>query len=159
MTPDRKTAPLWLPLLLLLLAVLSAGFWLARKPLSQPEDVRWRFPDFATDAPVVSLESCTTIEEAMLFKVMGVISNCTRQSVAYPIAHVAFLDEKGQVLDQSQTPTSPEILKTNQVARFVLVTQPDERIRSIGVSLLDTGGQPLAADYTCGGIPRGFVQP
>lgn len=138
-------------------AMAGWGIW---KSDDAPRTTAWVFPSNAP-APdaVADLRSCATIEEAMLFKVMGTVQNLSPRPLRYPIAHVAFLDAHGQALDRSQGCVIPEVLEPQDIGRFVLVTRPDPRIAAAAVTLADPAGHPLPAEYSLRDPPLGFVHP
>jgi len=151
---------LLLPLILLLVAsaaLASAWKWGVRG--GRPP-VRILFPEQdSSSAPAASLRSCVSIEEAMLFKVMGVVSNCSSRPLRYPMAEVEFFDREGGRLDASRGIVMPEVLKAHEKGRFVLVTRADSRLAEVFVRLVDAEGCSLPADYSLGDPPQGFVQP
>ncbi len=160
MKPIRRTASTAMTAVLLLAAAAAlAGWGVARIP-ARPPEIAFVFPASApAESAVVRLRSCTTIEEAMLFKVMGVVENLASGPLVYPVAHVEFRDANGLVLDRSQGCVVPEVLESRRDGRFVLVTSPDPRIAAISVTLAGADGLPLPADYARGDLPQGFVLP
>lgn len=95
----------------------------------------------------------------MLFKVMGVVRNLSAEPLRYPTARVAFLDDQGNVLDQTQGLIVPEVLESRRDGRFVLVTRPDPRIAAVALNLADAEGMPLPTDYSLRDPAMGFVHP
>ena len=155
-TPAAVVVPA--ALLIVALAALTGGWkW---GPAARPRAVDFVFPESsAASEAVASLRSCATIEEAMLFKVMGVVRNRSTGPLRYPMAQASFLDEQGNVLDRSQGCVVPEVLESQHDGRFVLVTRPDPRIAAVAVALADPDGQPLSATYAPRDPAQGFVQP
>ena len=154
----RRTATV--PAALGLLAAAALTGWSIWKCDARPRPVAFAFPENAP-APlaVADLRSCSTIEEAMLFKVMGTIQNLSPRSLRYPTVQVAFLDARGQTLDHSQGCVIPEVLEPQDIGRFVLVTRPDPRIATAAITLADPAGRPLPAEYSLRDPPLGFVHP
>ena len=145
-----------------LLVVAAAAFagWCRWRTGEQPRQVGFSFPESAPASEALAdLRACATIEEAMLFKVMGVVRNLSKTPLRYATAQVAFLDERGIVLDQSQGLVVPEVLESRRDGRFVLVTRPDPRIAAVAVRLTDAEGTLLPTDYSLREPARGFVHP
>ncbi len=145
---------------LFIVAVLALVAWWGRGTVEESRKVRLNFPENMSSSAVdVHLLSCTTIEEAMLFKVMGVVSNCSSEPLRYSTAQAVFLDDQGNPLDSSRGCVVPEVLESQTCGRFVLVTQPDSQLADIMVTLTDSEGAPLVADYSLRGLAQGFVEP
>lgn len=154
------TAAAAMPISLLIVAVAALTGWAMRGATDRPVEVRFVFPpDAQATSAIADLRSCTTIEEAMLFKVMGVVRNLSPEPLRYPSAQVAFLDAQGTVLDRTQGCLVPEVLESRHSGRFVLVTQPNRNIAAISVTLADPEGAPLPAVYSLGDPAQGFVEP
>ncbi len=156
----RATSRNVVSLLLLGLAGAGAALLFAYSPHVQPRPVQVVFPEAPTNCPpAVEVLSCATIEEAVFFKVMGVVRSATREPVKYVLACAEFLDDHGHVVDQSRTLASPEVLFPDYRSRFVLVTRPDSRIRRVRVSFVDEHGRAVPADVACREPAQGFVEP
>ena len=156
----RRRAGIALPAVLLIVA---AAAWAGRREWGmdlRPRERTFVFPESASsDEAVVGLRSCATIEEAMLFKVMGVVRNLSAEPLRYPTAQVAFINDQGKWLDHGRGWIVPEVLEPRCSGRFVLATRPDPRIVRIAVTLADLDGAPLPADYSRPDPAQGFVQP
>ena len=152
------TAAAAMPMALLIVAVGAlAGWWMGRSD-APPRKITFVFPENAPmAAAVVDLVSCTTIEEAMLFKVMGVVRNLSAVPLCYTTASVSFLDDQGNKLDGGEGCVVPEVLAPQFSGRFVLVTRPDPRIVRVAVTLIDANGAALPADYSLKNPALGFV--
>ena len=156
----RMTAAAAMPMALLIVAVAAlTGWWMGRSD-APPRKIDFVFPENApVSEAVVDLVSCATIEEAMLFKVMGVVRNLSPEPLRYPTAQVSFWDAQGTVLDRTQGCIVPEVLESRHSGRFVLATRPNRDIAAISVTLADPEGVPLPADYSLRNPAQGFVEP
>ena len=156
----RRTAAAALPVALLIVAAAALAGWGLRRTREGPREIRFIFPPSApTTTAIADLRACTTIEEAMLFKVMGVVRNLSPEPLRYPTVQVVFLDGQGSVLDRSQGCIVPEVLESQHSGRFVLATQPNRNIAAISVALSDPEGAPLLASYSLRDPAQGFVEP
>ena len=156
----RRTAAAALPVALLIVAAAALAGWGLRRTREGPREIRFLFPPAApATTAIADLRACTTIEEAMLFKVMGVVRNLSPEPLRYPTVHVAFLDGHGAVLDRSQGCIVPEVLESQHGGRFVLATRPNRSIAAISISLADPEGAPLRTDYSLRDPAQGFVEP
>jgi len=145
-----------------LLVVAFAAFagWRGWGTAERIRKVGFSFPESAPASEALAdLRSCATIEEAMLFKVMGVVRNRSKAPLRYATAQAAFLDDRGNVLDQSQGLVVPEVLESRRDGRFVLVTRPDPRIAAVAVRLVDVDGGALPTAYSLRDPALGFVHP
>ena len=145
---------------MLVVAIAAFAGWWRWGTAEKPRNVFFSFSESAPSSKALaSLRSCATIEEAMLFKVMGVVRNLSKVPLRYSTAQVTFWDDRGNMLDQSQGLVVPEVLESLCDGRFVLVTRPDSRIASVAVSLTDAEGVPLPTDYSRRDPALGFVHP
>ncbi len=160
MKTPLRTAPFLLPAALLAVAAVALAGWRTHPAAGHPHVVSLAFPSSAPAAAVAAdLTACATIEEAMLFKLMGVLRNRSDAPLRYATAHVEFRDGRGEMLDRSQGLTVPEVIEPGEEGRFVLVTRMDPRIASVFTALADADGAPLPADYSLREPPQGFVHP